>query len=76
MEQLQTDVEELQSDVTALQNTTVRTVLTANTDLNNLGVGHYYIPNYDTALTILNKPDSTGQTAAIDVVSAGSTDNL
>ena len=83
VEQLQADVAQLQSDMTtaqsdiiALQNMSGRTPLSANTDLNSLGAGHYYIPNYDTSVTITNKPDSTGQTAAIDVVEAGNTGQL
>lgn len=83
VEQLKTDVEGLQSDmttaqqsITALQNMAGRTPLSANTDLNSLGAGHYYIPNYDVSVTITNKPDATGQTATIDVVQAGSTGQL
>lgn len=83
VEQLQTDVAQLQTDMTAvqqditeLQNISGRTPLSANTDLNTLGAGRYYIPNYDISVTISNKPDSTGQTAAIDVVEAGSTGQL
>ena len=83
VEQLQTDVAQLQSDmttvqqdITELQNISGRTQLSANTDLNSLGAGHYYIPNTETAATITNKPDSTNQTAAIDVVEAGSTGQL
>jgi hypothetical protein len=83
VEQLQTDVAQLQSDMSTaqqdirvLQNMSGRTPLSANTDLNTLGAGHYYIPNYDISVTITNKPDATGQTATIDVVEAGSTGQL
>ena len=74
--QLQTDMTTAQADITALQNMSGRTPLSANTDLNSLGPGHYYIPEYDIASTILHKPDSTNQTAAIDVVEAGNTGQL
>lgn len=83
VEQLQADVTQLQSDmtaaqsnITALQNMNGRTPLSANTDLNSLGAGHYYIPEYDIAATINHKPDTTNQTAAIDVVEAGNTGQL
>ena len=72
----QQNISALQDDVTALENAAGRTPLSANTDLNSLGAGHYYIPNYDISVTILHKPDSTGQTATIDVVQAGSTGQL
>lgn len=83
VEQLQADVTQLQSDmtaaqadITALQNMNGRTPLSANTNLNSLGAGQYYIPSYDVSVTISNRPDATGQTAAIDVVEAGSTGQL
>ena len=73
---LQTDMTAAQADITALQNINNRTPLTANTDLNSLGAGHYYISEYDVAATILHKPDTTNQTAAIDVIEAGSNGQL
>lgn len=70
------DVQQLQSDVEVLQGNVLRTPLSNGTNLNDLGAGHYYIPDYDTATTITNKPDSTNQTATIDVVEAGNTGQL
>ena len=70
------DVQQLQSDVEVLQGNVLRTPLSNGTNLNDLGAGHYYIPDYDTATTITNKPDNTNQTATIDVVEAGNTGQL
>lgn len=83
VEQLQADVSQLKTDVdaaetaiTALQTATGRKVLTSGTDLNNLTAGHYLIPDYDLSATITHKPDTTNQTAAIDVVEAGGSGQL
>ena len=74
--QLQIDMTSAQADITALQNMSGRTPLSANTDLDTLGPGHYYIPNTETCATITHKPDTTNQTAAIDVVEAGNSGQL
>lgn len=61
------DVELLQQQMATLY----PTVLESNTDLFTLGVGHYIIPNGEVCNTLLNRPDTTGQTAFIDVVKGG-----
>lgn len=79
------DVEALKAQVAALQSQ-MATIqgsvgeinyqeLTANTDIHTLGIGHYVIPSGEICNTLLNRPDTTGQTAEIDVLPAGSTSN-
>lgn len=61
------DVELLQQQMA----TVYPVVLESNTDLFTLGVGRYIIPNGEVCNTLLNRPDTTGQTAFIDVVKGG-----
>lgn len=68
------DVEVLQGQMTTVEAqlaTLYPTVLEENTDLFTLGEGRYIIPNGTVCNTLLNRPDTTGQTAIIDVVKGG-----
>ena len=50
--------------------------LTTNTDLFELGVGKYYIPNTSVCATLLNKPTTSTATAYIEVLPGGNSGQL
>lgn len=67
----------MQSQVSALQGeVTPPIALEANADLNNLGVGTYYIPTVEISATVLNKPVSTTSNAAIIVLNGAADGEL
>lgn len=76
------DVDQLKIDVAALkeQMNVVQVQLagmgiqaiTENTDLHELSIGRYYIPNATVCATLLNKPTTGNSTAFVNVVPAGS----
>lgn len=68
----QTAIEELQ---TSIANMNYKPIA-ANSDLDDLTEGKYYITDYDTCFTISNRPDTTGQTATIEVLKAGANGQL
>lgn len=79
VEELKTQMVAVQNNITSLQNglsDLTRKSINANSDLNNLTEGYYYIADYDTCITISNRPVTTGQTATIDVLKAGNTGQL
>lgn len=76
---LQSQMTQVQSDITTLQNNVTNMgykPIAANSDLDDLTEGHYYIGDYDTSITIANRPNTTGQTATIEVLKAGASDQL
>lgn len=72
MSNAESNISTIQENVDSLQ----PKALTANTDLNNLGVGTYYIPDVATTTTILNKPVSTTSNALIIVLHGASNGEL
>ena len=85
---LQSQVAELQAQMIIAQSdiTSLRTVLeqsdsgvielTANTDLNTLGVGKYVIPSTSVSATLVNKPTANTATAHVIVLEGGSAGQL
>lgn len=75
---LQTEVQTLTTQLAAT-NTSIADLeyqdIAENTDLHTLEVGHYFIPSGVICNTLTNRPDTTGQTAAIDVLPGGNTSN-
>lgn len=72
LDSLELNVNDLGAEVDSL----VVKNISVNADLNDLTEGKYCIPDYDTCVSISNRPDATGQTAYIDVMKAGSTGQL
>lgn len=85
---LQSQVAELQAQMITAQNdignlslslgqlSTGAIELTANTDLNTLGVGKYVIPSTSVSATLVNKPIANTATAYIIVLEGGSAGQL
>lgn len=76
---LQSQMAQVQNDITSLRTNIANMnykAVPANSDLDDLTEGYYYIADYDTCVTISNRPDATGQTATIDVLKAGASDQL
>lgn len=85
---LQSQVAQLQSEMATAQSnignlslalgqlSTGAIELTANTDLNTLGVGSYIIPSTSVSATLVNKPTANTATAHVIVLEGGSAGQL
>lgn len=77
VEALKEQMTQAQNDILALQGeVSAPTALTENTNLNDLGVGTYYIPTVAVSATISNKPVSTTSNAAIIVLNGAADGEL
>lgn len=79
VEELKTQMSTAQANIAALQNQVAAfetKTIAENTDLNNLTVGNYIIPNEAVCATLLNKPCAANSTGYVTVIEGGSDGQL
>lgn len=64
---LQTDVSTNANNIAALQTR----IITVGTNLNDLDLGHYQVPNTTVSNSLINSPIANGATAHVEVLRAG-----